>query len=362
MAHSHVTFLYHYSQNSNICHHVVNHLPAELPIVGEHENHDITNSTISNTATGENDDHTTESLSILMRRNATHSMESNGLSNNHYIRFLERAHDFHAFHMGVIIDDCCHKNSGLDDSVSTRTTSKMMKLNSQVDMIRNTLPLDSKRPTVNRRFYHDAEDATTGRTTIVHDIEQIVHQTLIDACRVDKNTEGEANIDAAVVVEWFVYCNRYLRILEYDVVGEAKLGLPPHTDGIKICEQRQIKSTHTLLLYLTDCATGGETVIMDPRNHNWSKHRQVVVPPDRIYQTLDHHTNTNYSSGSTAFMNITHHGSCPSTNVALGISPQRGRIFLFPHAWPHAGAVVVNGPKIMLRAELTIQYRLDARV
>ena len=43
-----------------------------------------------------------------------------------------------------------------------------------------------------------------------------------------------------------------------------------------------------------------------------------------------------------------------SEGVVVGIAPLRGRIFLFPHATPHAGAACVSVPKVMLRAEVAI--------
>ena len=320
------------------------------------DDNSATNDTICTSGDGDYDE---KLLSILLRQKSNQSTNKHGAANydyeTKYRHYLERTNDFHTFNMGMIIDDSNENNNSCND-ISVSLTTPILQLTNLMDSIRLTLPLDSKRPTVNRRFYHDQENIETGHTTIVHEIEKIVYHALINASPFNEISTG---IDASIstfdstktkqnddIVEWFVYCNRYLRILEYDIVGEKKLGLSPHTDGIKICEQRQLKSTHTLLLYLTDCTMGGETVIMDPSTHHWSKHDQVVVPPDRIYQP-----------GGETFRNVGQDG-CPTTHVALGISPQRGRIFLFPHPWPHAGALVDGTiPKIMLRAEITIQYK-----
>lgn len=355
-----VTFLYRSSRrswnptgSSNNNNNNDTHTECDVPVTG----HQII-------STAEEDERDAQLLLLLIRNSTNRSIEMSGMSNymhdKRYSHYLDRLNDYHTFTMGMIIDEN-NGNKGFRNDDSTC----MLHLTNLIDTIRLTLPLDSKRPTVNRRFYHDQEHMDTGHTHIVHDIERIVYQTLINASSSHKTNYDAASIDTMDNistlgkednVEWFVYCNRYLRILEYDVVGEKKLGLAPHTDGIKICEKRQIKSTHTLLFYLTDCSSGGETVIMDPSNHHWSKHSQVVVPPDRIYYSPNY--DSNHRTTATAFINVAQNG-CPTTNVALGISPKRGRIFLFPHPWPHAGAIVDGTiPKIMLRAEITIQYRL----
>ena len=44
----------------------------------------------------------------------------------------------------------------------------------------------------------------------------------------------------------------------------------------------------------------------------------------------------------------------PPRHVSVGIQPSEGRILIFPHHWPHAGAMCKSVPKIALRAELTI--------
>ena len=252
-----VTFLYQSSGCNN-----------NLKVDG-HKNNDsstvsATNDTITSTA--EDDNFDAKLLSILQQKTNHSSMGWNGASSNayesskyRYCYCLERTLEFHTFHLGMIMDENSNRMKCDDDSTSMITGSSTLYLINRIDAIRLTLPLDSKRPTVNRRFYYDAEDIETGHTTIVQDIERLVYQTLIYASSCEEtsvpNASSKRNNDDRV--EWFVYCNRYLRILEYDISSsETKVGLSPHTDGIKICEQRKIKSTHTLLLYLSDCTTG----------------------------------------------------------------------------------------------------------
>lgn len=205
-----------------------------------------------------------------------------------------------------------------------------------VEEIRCSLPLDSKRPTVDRRFFADDSE---GRT-IVSIIETKVKEAILHAQALfvlDKQDQDS---------ELFVYCNKYLRILEYTNPGS---GLAPHTDGTKVCEQSGATSTHTFLLFLSECSKGGETVLLDGK-HGWTSHSKVVVPPERVVSYADHadHAEPQLLRDMT--------DSDTSTNVSLGVSPHVGRILFFPHEWPHAGAICETVPKVILRAELTIEW------
>ena len=82
---------------------------------------------------------------------------------------------------------------------------------------------------------------------------------------------------------------------------------------------RNVKSTHTLLLYLTDCKYGGETLILENCCSNIKD---------------DNNNNNN--------------------NIVSSVRPKRGRIFVFPHTTPHAGAKIQSIPKICLRAEVAL--------
>jgi hypothetical protein len=238
---------------------------------------------------------------------------------------------------------------------------------SSVQRIRFALPLDSKRPTVDRRFYVDQD------RHIVNELERILREALnICAQIIGRNRPCSDFVCADDFCSnshsFLVHCNKYLRILEYSHAG---CGLPPHTDGTKVCEVTGRRSTHTLLLYLSDCAVGGETVLMDGLA-GWSKHPQITVPPGRIYR---HEADSRTLSDSTAFQSLNvvasygsrdndddDEGADPactsssssSSHVSLGISPRVGRIFVMPHGWPHAGAQCHSVPKLVLRAEVTL--------
>mmetsp|Transcript_23657 Transcript_23657/g.51715 ORF Transcript_23657/g.51715 Transcript_23657/m.51715 type:complete len:634 (-) Transcript_23657:164-2065(-) len=109
----------------------------------------------------------------------------------------------------------------------------------------------------------------------------------------------------------------HMRFLNYSIPGAV---LPPHIDLRHVnpfCRPSDMqnpkhKSTHTFILYLTDCHSGGETRLLQE------------VTPD---------------------------GSSPSLAT---VSPRRGRLLLFPHPTPHEGMEVMDVPKILLRGELQI--------
>lgn len=208
------------------------------------------------------------------------------------------------FPYGLVIDDACH-----------------MEWLEKVQNIRESLPLNSKRPTVDRRFLCDTNQ------DIVTIIESIVYQALCE--------------EGFVADSFTIYCNKYLRILEYNKEGAELL---PHSDGTKVCDVTGQKSTHTLLLFLSNCKHGGETIIMDGQG-TWSKETNLVVPNEKRLQELDTNHNNRYDLGGD-------HQS--SRHISLGICPKIGRILLFPHYWPHAGAMCLELPKIVLRAELTL--------
>jgi Rps23 Pro-64 3,4-dihydroxylase Tpa1-like proline 4-hydroxylase len=99
-----------------------------------------------------------------------------------------------------------------------------------------------------------------------------------------------------------------MRFLNYADAGSA---LTPHVDLYKIDGTTGSRSTHTFILYLTDCAEGGETALL------------------RDLQ--------------------------PSSEVITKVFPRKGRLLLFPHACPHEGGKVISTPKLLLRGEVMIQ-------
>ena len=115
-----------------------------------------------------------------------------------------------------------------------------------------------------------------------------------------------------------------MRFMHYTQDGSA---LAPHVDlSHKDVRDPMIKSTHTLILYLTDCQSGGgETVLLR------SLHRK--------------------ESGSSDIMS--------DSNVVASVSPQLGRLLIFPHFCPHEGRPIRgNEPKLLLRGEVYISIKM----
>eukprot|EP00980_Cylindrotheca_fusiformis_P021795 scaffold8633_cov106-Cylindrotheca_fusiformis.AAC.1 len=156
-----------------------------------------------------------------------------------------------------------------------------------IDTFRQSLTLNSKRPTVDRRFFADDPNTRPIAKFLEEALEKAIGKT--------------------------VHVFRYQRFLEYRKAGSC---LDPHTDGTKVCDDTKVTSTHTLLMYLTDCETGGETMLL--QQGSWD------------------------------------------SPILYSTKPRRGRILLFPHACPHAGNIVADVPKICLRAEVSLDKSKDS--
>lgn len=102
----------------------------------------------------------------------------------------------------------------------------------------------------------------------------------------------------------------HMRFLNYRQSGSV---LAPHVDLFKKDGKTGMRSTHTFILYLTDCENGGETALLKE------------LP----------------SGGPSAHQ----------PKVIAKITPKRGRLLLFPHLTPHEGREVISVPKLLLRGE-----------
>ncbi|CAE6930447.1 ASB2 [Symbiodinium sp. CCMP2592] len=100
----------------------------------------------------------------------------------------------------------------------------------------------------------------------------------------------------------------HMRFLHYADVGG---GLPPHLDLVRTDEKGR-RSTHTFILYLSDCSGGGgETVLL----HRMEDNAKAVL---------------------------------------AAVEPRRGRLLLFPHLCPHLARPTVVVPKLLLRGEVRL--------
>jgi len=100
-----------------------------------------------------------------------------------------------------------------------------------------------------------------------------------------------------------------MRFLHYTQPGSI---LAPHVDLCRVDQDTQQRSTHTFILYLTDCDEGGETSLLGG------------------------------VSGE------------KRNDILASVQPKMGRLLLFPHACPHEGNEVVHVPKSLLRGEVIL--------
>lgn len=101
--------------------------------------------------------------------------------------------------------------------------------------------------------------------------------------------------------------------------------LPPHLD-LNRTDREGRTSTHTFLLYLLDCAEGGETALLE-----------------RIPKDADKAADRGDRSGG---------GKTLDELTLAAVKPRRGRLLAFPHLWPHMGCVVQSAPKVALRGDM----------
>ena len=99
----------------------------------------------------------------------------------------------------------------------------------------------------------------------------------------------------------------HMRFLNYIHAGSS---LPPHVDLCRFDRRYNQRSTHTFILYLTDCENGGETILLG--GVNGDKRNEILAK----------------------------------------IRPVKGRLLLFPHMCPHEGSIVQDVPKLLLRGEV----------
>ena len=110
-----------------------------------------------------------------------------------------------------------------------------------------------------------------------------------------------------------------MRMLSYETAGGQ---LPPHVDLIRRTPAGE-KTTHSFLLYLTDCDAGGETLLLEAKRG------------DARLATAG--------------------GVVAGERATLArAQPRRGRLLLMPHACPHAAAPVEDVPKRLVRGEVRL--------
>jgi 2OG-Fe(II) oxygenase superfamily/Ankyrin repeats (many copies) len=104
-----------------------------------------------------------------------------------------------------------------------------------------------------------------------------------------------------------VFVHPHMRYLCYLNSGSV---LAPHQDLSRIDVASGRRSTHSFLLYLTDCMHGGETALL---------------------------------------VDLSGEGR---NQIHSCVKPRRGRLLLFPHRCPHEGLCVDDVPKLLIRGEV----------
>ena len=110
--------------------------------------------------------------------------------------------------------------------------------------------------------------------------------------------------------------------------------------------QLGVTSSHTFLLYLTNCEEGGETSLLTHVS-------QESTPEDRIVDVKPIKGNFDYF-----FTRELHAPLLKVIHLAIILQVTRiyygnvGRLLLFPHMCPHEGRLVKTLPKYLLRGEL----------
>lgn len=166
-----------------------------------------------------------------------------------------------------------------------------------------------------------------------------------------------------------------MRFLHYTEVGGY---LPAHVDLSRTEVVSGMESTHTFILYLSDCNEGGETVLLDRlqlgSSDGSSLRRVAPVLKDSTERVSDcmnlsesmKESNDSSTHGRIEINDISdgahcgNEGNSGKTDIYEGriplakVQPKYGRLLVFPHLCPHMGNTVRCVPKLLLRGELLL--------
>ena len=176
--------------------------------------------------------------------------------------------------------------------------------------LRSKIELDLRRPTCARRFFKEWKGTQTQQER--HSESGWVGQSF-------ENMFKHLGIPFHTM-PWF-------RFLEYEDGGY----MAKHSDGSNThtVNNHIIRSTHTLLYYLSDCVDGGETTLF----------RKCV---GKKKKKKKHQVHANDSQERSKI----------NQNVLEVVTAKRNRVLIFPHNCEHEGNRVGKDAKIVLRAEL----------
>ncbi len=236
---------------------------------------------------------------------------------------------------------------------------------SKLQCLRKSLPIDKekKKTAAARRFLCAENDLMWIRDVLVSAIREGLLET--------KDIFDDGGDDDDIIVRVLPF----MRFLEY---SEPNGSLGPHTDALIRCKETNIWSTHTLLLFCSDCDVGGETTLLpeDAKTTRLRKRKlqkamsaaaEVKSAIANITSSDDGSSIINNEKNSASRLerlqttlrsieqNIVAMNEESAIKKSFPVKPKRGRIFFFPHECPHEGRPTVSVPKIFLRAELILK-------
>jgi sRNA-binding protein len=168
----------------------------------------------------------------------------------------------------------------------------------------------------------------------------------------------------------------HTRFLFYEEAGGS---LAAHVDLSRTDPQSNITSTHTFILYLSDCEKGGETILLqhircgkkDTTKHNTPEElerqkkyieQQQEIKARKEQQRLRYGDNKEKTKTESEPEEPEQQKKAKTKSkkskkhnpggVLASVSPARGRLLVFPHLCPHEGGVVIDLPKTLIRGEL----------
>ena len=197
----------------------------------------------------------------------------------------------------VLIDTTVdHQGAGsyvIDDAVSDGTIKQLLSLWKRLPIEESTTHKKHKKALCSvRSYFCDAHGELT--SLIVHAISRSGYWQ-------QPYTKSHH--------QYYMAALPHMRFLCYSQAGTV---LAPHVDLCRVDHSTGKRSTHSFLLYLTTCETGGETTLLG---------------------------------------NLSGEGR---NQVFAKVKPKRGRLLLFPHNCPHEGEKVLSVPKLLIRGEVII--------
>ena len=262
-------------------------------------------------------------------------------------------------HTGYVLDNALHKTDYM----------------SRLQNLRTSLPIDKekKKTAAARRFLCAEGELEWIRVGLVDAIRQGLLESNEElwCSGGDKDDDGDELVIR--VLPW-------MRFLEYTKPNGS---LGPHTDALIRCKETDIWSTHTLLVFCSDCEIGGETTLLpeDAKTTRLRKKKmqkamdaaaEVRLAISRIIETsCDSQQNSADDDNNEAKLAKLNRLQTTLQTIEANIStmnkeaskpcfpvkPKYGRILFFPHECPHEGRPTVSVPKIFLRAELILKRK-----